>query len=55
MLGQTSTSKIVEKLLKERILFKDTLAFLVLDYRDASLISLYLIVIEISIEKMNMF
>ena len=39
------------KLLKYRILFKDILTFLILDYRDASLIILYLIVIGISNQK----
>ena len=35
--------KFVAKLLKYRILFKDILTFLILDYRDALLIILYLI------------
>ena len=40
--------KFVAKLIKYRILFKDILTFLGLDYRDASLKILYLIVIGIS-------
>ena len=40
-------------MLKKRILFKDILTFLRLDYRDASLIALYLVVIRISIKKIN--
>ena len=44
-------SKFVVKLLNYRILFKDTLTFLGLDYRDALLITLYLVVIGISIPK----
>ena len=36
--------KFVAKILKHRILFKDKLTFLGLEYRDASLITLYLIV-----------
>ena len=43
--------KFVAKLLKYRILFKDILTFLILDYRDATLIILYLIVIGISNKK----
>ena len=42
--------KFVAKLLKYRIMFKDTLTCLGLDYRDALLIILYLTVIEISIK-----
>ena len=42
------TREFVAKLLKYRILFKDILTFLGLDYRDALLIILYLIVIGIS-------
>ena len=45
--------KFVAKLLKYRILFKDILTFLILDYRDASLIILYLIVIGISNQKIR--
>ena len=45
--------KFVAKLLKYRILFKDILTFLILDYRDASLIILYLIVIGISNKKIR--
>ena len=44
-------SKFVAKLLRYRILFKDILTFLRLDYRDSSLITLYLVVIGISIPK----
>ena len=43
--------KFVRKLLKYMILFKDILTFLLLDYRDASLIILYLVVIGISTPK----
>ena len=46
-------SKFVEKLLKYRIMFKDILTFLGLDYRDASLITLYLVVIEVSIQNIR--
>ena len=42
-------SKFVTKLIKYTILFKDILTFLGLDYRDALLIVLYLVVIGISI------
>ena len=45
--------KFVAKLLKYRILFKDILTFLILDYRDASLIILNLIVIGISNKKIR--
>ena len=45
MVGQT---KFVAKLFKYRILFKNILIFLGIDYRDASLIILYLVVIGIS-------
>ena len=38
-------SKYVEKLPKYRIMFKDILTFLGLDYRDASLITLYFVVL----------
>ena len=44
-------NKLVEKLLKCRILCKDILIFLGLDYRDASLITLYLVAIGFSIPK----
>ena len=44
-------AKFVAKLLKYRTLFKDILTFLALDYRVASLIILYLIVLRISIPK----
>ena len=47
-------SKFVEKLLKYRILFyKDILTFLELDYCDASVITLYIVVLGISILKMK--
>ena len=42
-------SEFVEKLLKNRIIFKDILTFFGLDYRDASLITLYFVVLGISI------
>ena len=42
-------SKFVAKLIKYMILFKDILTFLGLDYRDASLTKLYLVVKGISI------
>ena len=45
--------KFVAKLLKYSILFKDIKTFLGLDYRDASLIILYLIVIGISSPKIR--
>ena len=47
-------SKFVAKRIKYRILFKEILTFLGLDYRDASLVLLNLIVIEISIKKNQM-
>ena len=43
--------KFFEKLLKYRIMFKDILTFLGLDYRDASLIILYLVVLGTIITK----
>ena len=46
-------SKFVAKLIKYIILFKDILTFLGLDYRDASLITLYLVEIEISIQRIR--
>ena len=46
-------SKIVEKLLKYRRVFKDILTILGLDYRDASLITLYFVVLVISISKIR--
>ena len=53
----TSFDKIVRKfdakLLKYRILFKDILTLLGFDYRDASPIILYFIVIEIIHQKTN--
>ena len=42
-------SKFVEKLLEYRIMFKDILTFLGLDYIDDSLITLYFDVLGISI------
>ena len=45
--------KLVAKLLKYRIMLKDRLTFLGLDYRDASLKILYLIVIGISNPKIR--
>ena len=45
--------KFVAKLLKYRTLFKDILTFWELDYRDASLIILYRIVIGISTPKIK--
>ena len=44
-------SKFVAKLIKYMLLFKDIMTFLGLYYRDASLITLYLVVIGISIQK----
>ena len=41
------TSKFVANLLKYTILFKGILIILVLDYRDSSLIKLYLVVVGI--------
>ena len=41
------------KLLKYRVLFKDILTFAGFDYRDASLIIMYLIVIGISTSKIR--
>ena len=41
-------SKFVEKLLKYRIMFKDIITFLGLDYKDALLIKFYFVVLEIS-------
>ena len=45
--------KFVEKLLKYRIIFKDTLTFLGLEHRDAYFITLYFAVLEISIQKIR--
>ena len=39
-------SKFVAKMIKYMLLFKDILTFLVIDYRDASLITLYLVAIK---------
>ena len=44
-------SKYVAKLIKYMILLQDILTFLGLDYRDALLITLYLVVIGISIQR----
>ena len=44
-------SKLIEKLLKYRILIKDILTFLGIDYREASLITLYFVVLGIIIPK----
>ena len=46
-------SKFVAIVQKYKRLFKDILTFLGLDYRDASLITLYLVVIGISIQKIR--
>ena len=46
-------NKYVEKLLKYRLIFKDIFTFLGLDYRDASLITLYFLVLGISILKIR--
>ena len=56
MVGQIvsrAECKFVAKLLKYRILFKDILTFLELDYRDALLIILYLNVLGISTLKIR--
>ena len=45
--------KFVEKQFKYRIMFKDIFTFLELDYRDASLITLYFVVLGISIPKIK--
>ena len=50
MLLNKIVSKFVAKLIKYMLLFKDILTFLGLDYRDASLITLYLNVLRISTE-----
>ena len=44
-------SKFLAKLLKYRLLFKDILTFVGLDYRDGLLITLYLDVIGITLKK----
>ena len=44
-------SKFVERLLRYRKLFKGSLTSLGLDYRGASLMTLYFVVLEISIKK----
>ena len=46
-------NKFVEKLLKYSIMFKDILTFLVLYYRDASFVTLYFVVLGISIPKIS--
>ena len=46
-------SKFVAKLLKYRILFKNILTFLGLDYKDVSLITLYFVVIGPRISKIK--
>ena len=46
-------TKFVAKLIKYMIVFKDILTFLGLEYRDASLITLYLVVIVISIQRIR--
>ena len=43
----------VAKLIKYMILFRDILKFLGLDYRDVSLITLYLVVMGISIQRIR--
>ncbi len=47
-------SKFVEKLIKYRIKVKDILTFLGLDYRDALIITLYFVVLVISIPKIRL-
>ena len=46
-------SKFIEKLLKYKLMFKDILSFLCLDYKDASLLTLYFAVLGISIQKIR--
>ena len=46
-----SVSKFIANLVRYNILFKDVLTFLGLNYRDALLITVYLVVIGISIPK----
>ena len=48
-----SLNKIVSKLFKYKILFMDILTFLGLDYRNVSLMTLYLDVIGVIIQKKN--
>ena len=48
-----TATKFVEKLRYYRIMLKDKLTFLGLEYRDASLTILYFIVIGISIQKIR--
>ena len=52
-LSLIKVNKFVAKLLIYRILFKDILTFLELEYRDASLITLYFVVPEFSIPKIT--
>ena len=47
-------SKFVAKLTKYMILFKEKLTFLGLDFRDALLLTLYRVVIGISIKKIRL-
>ena len=49
-----NVSKFVAKLIKYSLLFKDILTFLVLDYRNASLKTLYLVVIGIRVSKIRL-
>ncbi len=46
-------SKFVEKQLKYRIMFNDILNFVGLCYRDASFTTLYFVVIELKLQKIN--
>ena len=46
-----SQNKIVSKFIKYWILFKDILTFLELDYGNASLITMYIVVLGIRIKK----
>ena len=48
-----TSSRFIEKLYKYRILFKDILTILGLDYIDALLITLYFVVLGISIPKIR--
>ena len=51
--SKKNVSKFVAKILQYRILCKDILTFLGLNYRDALPIALYLVVIGISIQKIR--
>ena len=53
-MSRIKQGKFVAKLLKYIILFQDIVTFIGLDYRDASLITSYLVVILISILKNQM-